>query len=308
MKPPLKIKFTDYYRGWDNEHNLFTRLLAEMYDVSFSDDPDLLLFLPFGTDHLSYQCRKLFITGENVRPDFNVCDYAFSFDFLDDSRNYRFPLGLWGNVEVPEDWDPEKVLRQKTGFCNFVYSNPSCRLRNQLFEQLSRYKIVDSGGRYKNNLGHRVGDKLTFLSQYKFTIAYENTSYPGYVTEKISDAFAANTVPIYWGNPKIDHDFNPASFINYHELGSNEAVIDRIIELDQDDNAYLEVMRQPRYPGDRFPDFAQPSKIKSRLQQIVESTDPPHRSSWGAKVSHRAGHVKNKWGHRLQRWKGRLSG
>ena len=67
MKPPLKIKFTDYYRGWDNEQNLFTKLLAEMYDVSFSDDPDLLIFLPFGTDHLSYQCRKLFITGENVQ-------------------------------------------------------------------------------------------------------------------------------------------------------------------------------------------------------------------------------------------------
>ena len=306
MKPPLKIKFTDYYRGWDNDHNLFTKLLAEMYDISFSDDPDLLIFLPFGTDHLNYQCRKLFITGENVRPDFNVCDYAFSFDFLDDSRNYRFPLGLWGNVAVSDDWNPEKALRQKTGFCNFVYSNPSCRVRNQLFEQLSRYKIVDSGGRYKNNLGHRVDDKLSFLSRYKFTIAYENSSYPGYVTEKIADAFAADSLPVYWGNPVVDRDFNPASFINYHDLGSNDAVIERIIELDQDDEAYLEVLRQPRYPDNRFPDFAQPDQIKERLQQIVESTEPPVRSSWGARLAHRASHVKIKWGHRLQRWRGRL--
>ena len=87
MKPPLKLKFTDYYRGWDSEHNLFSRLLAELYDISFSDDPDLLFFLPFGTEHLKYRCRKIFVTGENVRPDFNVCDYAFTFDFLDDPRN-----------------------------------------------------------------------------------------------------------------------------------------------------------------------------------------------------------------------------
>ena len=179
-------------------------------------------------------------------------------------------------------------------------------MRNQLFEQLSRYKIVDSGGRYKNNLGHRVDDKLSFLSRYKFTIAYENSSYPGYVTEKIADAFAADSLPVYWGNPVVDRDFNPASFINYHDLGSNDAVIERIIELDQDDEAYLEVLRQPRYPDNRFPDFAQPDQIKERLQQIVESTEPPVRSSWGARLAHRASHVKIKWGHRLQRWRGRL--
>lgn len=37
------------------------------------------------------------------------------------------------------------------------------------------------------------------MRRYKFTIAFENQSYPGYVTEKIADALMAGTVPIYWG-------------------------------------------------------------------------------------------------------------
>ena len=308
MKPLLKIKFTDYYRGWNSQQNLFSECLADLYEVTHSDDPDLLFFLPFGTDHLKYQCRKVFITGENVRPDFSVCDYAFSFDFLDDSRNYRFPLALWGSVQAPADWDAEGVLKQKKRFCNFLYSNPSCRLRNELFKKLNRYKIVDSGGRYKNNLGHQVKDKHDFLSQYKFTIAYENSTYPGYVTEKISDAFAANSLPIYWGNSLIHHDFNPTSFINFHDLGSNDAVIERIIELDRDDAAYLNVIRQPRYPDNRFPDFAQPSQIRERLRQIVESPVPPLRAKWNAKMRHRLHYTRTKWTRRMQRWRGRLIG
>ena len=308
MKPPLKIKFTDYYRGWDSQRNLFSELLAEMYELSYSDQPDILFFLPFGTDHLHYPCRKVFITGENIRPDFGVCDYAFSFDYLDDPRNYRFPLALWGNIQVPAEWNPEKALRNKDRFCNFVYSNPSCRLRNELFDKLSRYKMVDSGGRYKNNLGHRIDDKHAFLRQYKFTIAYENSSHPGYVTEKIADAFAADSLPIYWGNPEVGRDFNPASFINYHDLGSNDAVIEKIIELDQNDDAYLEVIRQPRYPEDSFPDFARPERIRERLRQIVESSASPRRVTGRDRFAHRARYARTKWTRRLQRWRGRLWG
>ena len=287
MRPRLKIKFTDLCDGWDIKNNVFSELLAEDYELEFSDKPDLVLFMPFGTDHLNHTCRKVFITGENVRPDFSVCDFAFSFDHLDDSRNYRFPLALWDNAQPPPSWDPEQALRKKDRFCNFLYSNASCRARYELFENLSLYKKVDSGGRHRNNLGYRVDDKIDFLSRYKFTIAYENISYPGYVTEKISDAFAANSLPIYWGNPVVDRDFNPASFINYHDLGSNDAVIERIIELDNDDDAYLEVTSQPRYAENPFPDFAKPERIKERLRHIIEFPEQPRKITLRAKIAHR---------------------
>ena len=46
-------------------------------------------------------------------------------------------------------------------------------------------------------------DKHELLSRYKFVIAYENTAYPGYVTEKVIDAIVAGSVPVYMGAPDI---------------------------------------------------------------------------------------------------------
>jgi len=309
MKPKLRLKYTDFYKGWPVQENVFSQILSELYDLEFSEDPELLIFLPFGDQHLKYRCRKLFITGENVRPNFNVCDYAFSFDYLDNARNYRFPLALWDKRTRPQDWSAEMELQKKTRFCNFVFSNPSSPLRNQLYEKLSHYKKVDSGGRYKNNLGYRLADKHSFVSQCKFTIAYENSSYPGYITEKIADAFAANTIPIYWGNPLVHLDFNPGSFINFYDCGSNEAVIERIIELDQNDTAYMEMLRQPCYLGNEYPKDYSWERLRNQLQAIVESDEIPVSKKsfrWVHHVCHRADNMQFKWGRRWHRWKYRL--
>lgn len=309
MKPKLKLWFVDFHKGWDICNNLFTRLLSQRYDVELTDDPDLLIFLPFGSRNLNYRCRKVFITGENLHPDFNICDYAFTFEHLDDPRNYRFPLGLWSNLQQGADWDPEQELAKKTKFCGFLYSNPSCQIRNDLFEKLSRYQRVDAGGRCKNNLGYRVKEKIPFLSQYKFSFAFENCSSPGYTTEKIADAFQANTLPLYWGNPTIHLDFNPGSFLNYDDYGSNEALVERIIELDQNDDLYLQYMRQPRYPNNEFPQAARPENLLAQFEKIVNSTDPPVSQKprrWIHGMQYIARQQKETWRRRLQRWKYRV--
>ncbi len=48
-----------------------------------------------------------------------------------------------------------------------------------------------------------VDDKLPVLSQYKFTFCFENSVFPGYLTEKIFDAMFAGSVPVYLGAPDI---------------------------------------------------------------------------------------------------------
>lgn len=42
-------------------------------------------------------------------------------------------------------------------------------------------------------------DKLKTLGEYNFVLAFENTDYPGYISEKIIHAFMAGTIPLYWG-------------------------------------------------------------------------------------------------------------
>ena len=66
-------------------------------------------------------------------------------------------------------------------------------------------------------------------------MAFENSSYPGYTTEKLLQAMQAGTVPIYWGDPSVGRDFNAARFVNVHDYASTKAVIDKICQLDQDE-------------------------------------------------------------------------
>ena len=61
---------------------------------------------------------------------------------------------------------------EKRKFCSFVVSNADAKpIRQHFFEKLSDYKKVDSGGRFMNNVGGPVADKIDFHRQHKFVIA-----------------------------------------------------------------------------------------------------------------------------------------
>lgn len=250
----IKINFTDFWQNFDYKESFFWKFLDEKYELEISNNPDVLFFGPFGQEHRKFNCIKVFHTGENVRPNFLECDFAFSFDVTSAPRNYRFPLYAWYN-------EHEKLLENRLdkfniknkGFCNFVYSNDKALERVDFFNKLSKYKKIDSGGRFLNNIGYQVQNKSQFISNYKFTICFENESYPGYTSEKIYDAMIANSVPIYWGNPLINKEFNSKSFINVHDFESFDAVVDKVIELDSNDDLYYEVLREPFFYNNEIP-------------------------------------------------------
>jgi len=53
--------------------------------------------------------------------------------------------------------------------------------------------------------GGEVQNKIETLEQFRFALCFENAHcFPGYITEKIFDCFAAGCVPIYYGAPDID--------------------------------------------------------------------------------------------------------
>jgi len=60
--------------------------------------------------------------------------------------------------------------------------------------------------------------KLDTLGEYKFSLCYENTSFPGYITEKVLDCFAAGCIPVYLGAPDVADAISPASFIDARQF------------------------------------------------------------------------------------------
>ena len=264
MAKKIKVKYCSY--GPMNEENplsyshLVHTILKKHYDVELSDDPDYVFYHESTYEYLKYNCIRIFYTGENMSPNFNLCDYATAFDYMDFAdRFYRLPvylvatfyqakeLELAKNIDItkPKKFTKED-LTQKSGFCSFVYSNYlSDETRKILFDKLSAYKKVNSGGKYLNNVGGPVGNKLEFEMKHKFSLAVENSGRSGYTTEKIVCSFVANTIPIYWGNPEIGREFNTKRFINCHEYKSFDEVVKRIKEIDNDDDLYLKIINEP---------------------------------------------------------------
>ena len=254
MKPTIKVNFADFGPRFQKEHNYFTRLLFDHYKLELTENPDFLFYSVFGESYRKYDCIRIFYTGENRRPNFYECDYAFSFDHDDyGGRNYRLPVYV-GHTSCDvteltrEKPDLDSIVTSKTKFCNFLVSNSKAKERIEFFYKLSKYKKVDSGGRFLNNIGGPVKNKMEFIQDYKFTIAFENFSYPGYTTEKILDPMCCHSIPIYWGNPFVYKDFNTKSFINCHEYEDFDEVIERIIEVDSDNELYKRYLAEPYFP------------------------------------------------------------
>ena len=194
----VRIRFVGFWDGFDPRDNFFTRLLAPRWRLDFDGPPDFILYTTVGSrrkEFLEYDCTRIFFTGENVGPDWLNCDWAFTFRHDSHPRHLRLPL--WVLYADPRALvkqpvvDVEGIVAGKTRFCAFVVSNPLCRTRNDFFHKLSRYRPVDSGGKLFNNVGGRVADKRAFLADCRFTIAFENESFPGYTTEKVLEPMLA---------------------------------------------------------------------------------------------------------------------
>lgn len=248
----------------------------------------------FGRKVHRYDGIRIFVTGENVTPDFNTTDYAVGFDHLTFGDRYkriplyRFYKGAYTNLCSPRQ-DPTTILSTKSHFCSYVMSNTkdSAPERISIYDALSEYKQVSSGGKWRNNVGGPVSDKIQFQSSCKFALAIENSSSPGYCTEKFAQAAQSNCVPIYWGDPTIAQQFNSKAFINAHEYHSLGDLTDAVRQIDQDDTRYLSMLAEPWFVDGKEPDELKSESIQQFLGNIFsqpyENAYRRNRSRWGIK-------------------------
>ncbi|WQT64726.1 fucosyltransferase [Helicobacter pylori] len=288
-KPPLNIALANWWPLDKRESKGFRRfilyfILSQRYKITLHQNPnefsDLVFGSPIGSARkiLSYQnTKRVFYTGENEVPNFNLFDYAIGFDELDFRDRYlRMPLyyaSLHYKAESVNDTTAPYKLKAdslyalkkpshhfkenhphlcalihnesdplKRGFASFVASNANAPVRNAFYEALNSIEPVAGGGSVKNTLGYNVKNKNEFLSQYKFNLCFENSQGYGYVTEKILDAYFSHTIPIYWGSPSVAKDFNPKSFVNVHDFKNFDEAIDYIKYLHAHPNAYLDML------------------------------------------------------------------
>ncbi|GLV35541.1 alpha13-fucosyltransferase B [Carabus blaptoides fortunei] len=123
--------------------------------------------------------------------------------------------------------------------------------RDSYVSELMQYLSVDSYGKCMNNkvlpeeftkdpLQHLYSERfMSFVAQYKFTLAFENAVCDDYITEKLWRPLIAGSVPIYIGSPTIqDWLPNNKSVIIASHFDSPRELADYILKLNSDDALY----------------------------------------------------------------------
>lgn len=262
MKEDIRYCFKNFWSVKDFEKTWYYKALCWLFNPVFdSENPQLTIASIFGQDPLDNNSKAVYIIGESTQHcpskeyfkkdsilvghnDF--CDIKFNVPFFKDTPNEFYTLLHY--IDNP-------LRAKKKKFCGTLISNGSFTdgFRNNFIRDLDKIITVDNGGHYNNNIGYIVPDgiipKISFLSEYKFSICMENSLDHNYHTEKLLEGFAANTLPIYYGGDE-DYDwlfevFNKDRFIFVRQGDDLSKVYRHIIDIYNDEDQYTEIMKKP---------------------------------------------------------------
>uniref|UniRef100_A0A6C0DGY9 Alpha-(1,3)-fucosyltransferase FucT N-terminal domain-containing protein n=1 Tax=viral metagenome TaxID=1070528 RepID=A0A6C0DGY9_9ZZZZ len=259
-------------------HELGSRTIRGMpYDSAVV--PHVVIFGPYSESWKSIPSSipKVYFSAENwALPNDPSIKLYLTSSRTENSSFLRIPTWMtfidWfsGNTQLPADSSDNPIrlplhfattphpigFKDRKAFCGFVVSNPICTFRNQVFDVVNQYKRVDSGGALYNNIGGQLslkypgggcGDisKHHFFAEHQFTISFENSQAPGYITEKVLHSKMAGCVPLYWGDSTTDGDFTPNSFINLSNTSDPQTVLAIIKKLESNPDMCARIAATP---------------------------------------------------------------
>ncbi len=206
---------------------------------------------------------NLWWTFENRRPPSGIFDGTISFDLESYSgTNLYFPLvyqylDVSGNggtyvkhrktirecMSGRDIYDVE--IHKKKNFVSVFMNNPH-PMRLRVIEKLNKLGEVAIFGRYS---GRYVQDKIGTANRYNFNLCFENDLYPGYVTEKVLEAWLSESVPLYWGDDALKI-LNPKAIVNLCEFSNVESFVEYVNYLQNSPELMLEIINQPLFSKD----------------------------------------------------------
>jgi len=245
----VSIWFENFWPGFnpcDNELLNLLNVCGKQVGLKIKlnqGNPDLIIGSCFFNKNILTmdKATRILYLGENVRPMYSFNDYSLSFD-LDSymGRNIYLPLWFLRGTEfaaLERDYDPYDIQSLYTNSYNpinkkekVVYvGNNMTPLRKIFIETLMKNGIeVDI---YGSQTGNPVQNKIKTMEKYRYSLCFENSYHPGYITEKLLDGYCAATIPIYWGGI-TNTLFNQNKFIKHHSEQPIQKTIDNLKYFD----------------------------------------------------------------------------
>lgn len=292
-KPTLIVKYINQWPGFKLESlEMLYEVLSEDYNIvsdQKTSDYDLIIDGVFGNKKIENKdAIKIFFTGEAFEPDIGKYDLSIGYSYIDSQKYIRIPLaymekGRNGKLITSNLVHQGKCNPKKEYFACFLVGNGTniswltkkpydgVIARDLLFHRLSLYKKVESGGKHLNNRGEPVPMNKTneFLSNCKFIIAFENQTFPGYITEKPFQAYMAGSVPIYYADKQAVQDINKNSIIFAPDFDSQEALVEYIIKVDNDDALYCKIWNEKLIVDPQKNYEAIKNNLRQKLKEVI---------------------------------------
>ncbi|CAI5475771.1 unnamed protein product [Closterium sp. Yama58-4] len=158
--------------------------------------------------------------------------------------------GSWEEYDIMRPPVPKTADAIAAAFISNCAAN---NFRLKAVEELQKFFPVHSYGRCLNNRPYEH-DKLAVIQRYKFTLAFENSCEPDYITEKFWQSLVAGSVPVIVGPPNIA-DFVPdnSSYLYIQSEEDISRVARQMQAIAADDEAYNNMLEWKRSgPSDQF--------------------------------------------------------
>ena len=229
----IRVSYTNFWSDPTNDRylsNFINKNIEDIVEVHPLNNPDIIFFSCFGDISLAKKLKakcKIFYYGENpdrYEPYNNFDKLKQYFDLIigfrpsyNDSSVIRFPLWLmyyntynindFNNIvdHIEREYFKNKYINKKY-FATIVAKKSSTKpSRNIIYKEMSKHGdvIAPKGLIFGNENIERpknVSEKINFIKNSLYNICPENSSYPGYCTEKVFQALEAGTIPVYWGS------------------------------------------------------------------------------------------------------------
>ena len=166
-------------------------------------------------------------------PNFPFFDNYF---YLEKSLNFEERIG---------DVSLVCRYRDKQG-CDYDIAHERVEVFEQIegLEKHTYGKIPYCGDNYKGVIGKQTTEtypssleKLVVLNKYKFNLCFENAYHEfwswDYITEKITDCFRAQTIPIYKGCFNIEERIPKDLYIDYREFKNGKELSEHLKSIDE---------------------------------------------------------------------------
>jgi len=285
-----KIKMFNWWSGTNPDEMPEYRYFEALLDGCSNRFNEVHVYSVFPVVELNVRASKILTiqySGETIYGNPNNFDINIIPDeHTETSSLVRAPmmhLYMWlHNPDMTPYTIPRSLVAPQSKFCLFSVSSETDK-RVSFFNELSKYKRVDSCGSVLNNLGYNCPGTFDskeyhdFINHYKFMICFENTSMKDYLTEKLIIAYSSGTIPIYWGCPNLADYVNMDAILCLkpdNTAADVQALIGEIQALDQDEALYKKKFESIFFKNGMVPDAFNMEKLNQQMRAKVQAIKP----------------------------------